>query len=84
LINLRKQTPELQADGNLRVSICDDNGALCYERGDVAVAFNPTDSALTMPLQIGEILFETGKAVTRGDVTEFAPQTAVVFRVKQR
>lgn len=84
LNRLRSNHPDLQSDGKLQVLVCADNGVLCYRRGEnIAVAFNPKDRAAMLPVKMGEVLFETGKATARGEKTLLAPQTAVVFKLRQ-
>lgn len=82
LTALRHNTEELQADESFQIVCCCDNGVLCYKRGDVYVAFNPTQHAQTLSnLVVGDKLFEIGRATSCGRDTELAAQTAVVFRI---
>lgn len=82
LNEIRAGHEDLQADGDLEILVCDDDGVLCYRRGKLAVAFNPTDKPLVLQMPVGEKLFETGKAVAKANSTELAPQTAVIFRLQ--
>lgn len=82
LTQLRHDHEDLQADAPMEVLVCDDNSVLCYRRGNIAVAFNPTDEQRTLPLAMGEVLFEEGSAQQKGGVTLLSPQTAVVFRLQ--
>ncbi len=80
---LRSGCEDLQADAELAVMYCSDDGVLCYRRGNsVAVAFNPTDAERTLPYAADDVLFQTGKATVTGLQTVLAPQTAVVFTLK--
>lgn len=84
LNELRQAHVDLQADGEMKVLVCDDNGVLCYQRGkNVAVAFNPTDKPQILSVTLGAKLFEVGKATAKGNLTELAPQTAVVFSLNK-
>ena len=49
----------------------------------MAVDFKPKDRAAMLPVKMGEVLFETGKANASGEKTLLAPQTAVVFKLRQ-
>ena len=83
LVQIRQQHVDLQSDGELQILECDDNGVLCYKRGDnTAVVFNPTDRQLTLNMPIGNSIFEIGSATVTGNVTKLAPQTAVIFQLK--
>ena len=84
LNELRQAHVDLQADGEMKVLVCDDNGVLCYQRGkNVAVAFNPTDKPQILSVTLGAKLFEVGKATEKDNLTELAPQTAVVFSLNK-
>ncbi len=82
LNQLRAENVDLQADAEMQVIVCNDEGALCYRRDNLAVAFNPTDKALSIPVILGEKLLEIGSATAEGKNTKLAPQTAVVFKLK--
>jgi maltose alpha-D-glucosyltransferase/alpha-amylase len=79
LNEIRANNVDLQADGDMEVLVCDDNGVLCYRRGGIAVAFNPTDTEQTLNIQIKKKLFEVGKTSSKNDKTIMQPQTAVIF-----
>ncbi len=81
LTQLRHHYADLQADGDFELLIADQNGVLCYRRGSLAVAINPTDMPLSMAHKLGEKLFEVGNATAQGETTLLAPQTAVVFKL---
>ncbi len=81
LTALRHAHKDLQADGDFEVLICQEDGVLCYRRGTLAVAINPTNEMRAMPLKVECKLWETGKATTLKDNTQLAPQTAVVFQL---
>ena len=81
LTKLRHSHKDLQADGEFEVLACDKSGVLCYRRGKLAVAFNPTAVTQMMHINVGEKLFEVGKATAQGNVTLLEPQTAVVFKL---
>ena len=86
---IRQANPDLQADGQLEVLYCSDDGVLCYKRGEhTAVLINPTDEPRTAPVAVSKIILEVATpgahgsvrcAKTNGNVTELAPQTAVIF-----
>ncbi len=80
LLKLRHENVDLQADGDFQVLVCDDNGVLCYRRGEnIAIAINPTDKTQTLQMPVVNKLFEVGSATANGSTTQLAPQTAVVF-----
>lgn len=81
LTHLRHSHADLQADGDFEVLVSDKSGVLCYRRGKLAVAINPTAVAQMLHRPVGEKLFEVGCASTHGDVTILEPQTAVVFKL---
>lgn len=82
LNQLRQSQPDLQSDGALEILVCDDNGILCYKRGEhLAVAFNPTGKTQILPLTLGKVLLEIGSAQSSDNNTVLAPQTAVVFEL---
>ena len=79
---LRAENADLQADGDMKLLVCDDNGVLCYSRGKgLAVAINPTDAAQEMPVIVQEKLFEIGSCTVKDGKTVLQPQTAVVFKL---
>ncbi len=81
LNQLRHSCPDLQAGSPLRIEECDDGGVLCYRRGEhTYVAINPADKAQTLNRAVTNVLYISGKATARGNVTELAPQTAVIFQ----
>lgn len=83
LNKFRSENVGLQADAELKILVCDDSGVLCYMRGNgIAVAINPTDCKQSLAYRIGKKLFEVGCATCKGNQTELAPQTAVVFEAE--
>lgn len=83
LNSLRAQNCELQADAELEITYCSDDGVLCYKRGQsIAVAFNPTDEDRILPCVIDGALFKIGDYTSNGDTTLLKPQTAVIFPIK--
>lgn len=82
LNELRANFADLQADGGMEVAQCSDDGVLCYLRGNLAVAFNPTDGERTLTMPLGDILLQVGGAESDGTRTLLAPQTAVIFKLK--
>ena len=85
LNKLRAENDELQADAELDVIYCSDDGVLCYVRGaDMAVAFNPTDEERSLPYAINGALFTGGDYLPKDGETLLKPQTAVIFRLNRR
>ena len=82
LTQLRHDNVDLQADAEFEVLACDLSGVLCYRRGNLAVAINPTAVTQMMHMNIGEKIFEVGFATNQGQITLLEPQTAVVFKLK--
>ena len=81
LNEIRQQHEDLQANADLELLVCDDNGVLCYKRGSLAVAFNPTDAEQKLSLPVTDKIFEVGSATPSGNCTVLAPQTAVIFKL---
>lgn len=81
LTKLRHDNADLQADGEFELLVADKCGRLCYRRGNLAVAINPTDVTQPLQLAMGQKLFEVGSATIQGNATMLAPQTAVVFKL---
>lgn len=80
---LRLRTEDLQSDGEFQVLVCDDNGVLCYKRGqNTYVAINPTDAPQTLSMTVGNVLYETGNHTSYEGGTRLAHQTAIVFQTK--
>ena len=82
LTQLRHDNEDLQADAEFEVLVCDLSGVLCYRRGNLAVAINPTAVTQMMHMNIGEKIFEVGFATNQGHIALLEPQTAVVFKLK--
>lgn len=84
LNKLRGSITDLQSDGTLEIVVCNDDGTLCYKRGNnTYVAFNPTDEPRTLSMSVNNKLFQIGSATLQQDgTTLLAPQTAVVFTLK--
>lgn len=81
LTKLRHENADLQADGEFQLLVADKCGTLCYRRGNLAVAINPTAQQQSLTISMGQKLFEVGRATTQGSTTTLAPQTAVVFKL---
>lgn len=79
---LRSRHEDLQADEDMQILACDESGVLCYRRGSLAVAFNPTDATQKLEMPLGDKLLELGSAASDGKNTVLAPQTAVIFRMR--
>ena len=78
---IRHKTPDLQSDGKLEVAVCDENGVLCYKRGEnTFVVINPTDQPQQLPMSVGKVLLEVGSHESHGEITNLAPQTAIIFK----
>ncbi|MBQ2711012.1 MAG: glycosylase [Clostridia bacterium] len=79
---IRSQNEDLQADGQMKILVCDDNGVLAYLRGEhTAVVFNPTDKAQTTTLNVQQELFKIGSYTVKDGITTLEPQTAVIFKI---
>lgn len=83
IVQLRHDNEDLQADGDFEVLVCGDSSVLCYRRGNLAVAINPSDGEQTVEVALGEKLLEVGCAATDGKTTKLAPQTAVIFKLNK-
>lgn len=81
LNGIRQQNEDLQADADMEVLTCDESGVLCYKRGSLAVAFNPTDETQKLSIAVSEKIFEIGSAAAEKGGTVLAPQTAVIFKL---
>ena len=80
---LRTKTTDLQSDGEMQVLQCDDNGVLCYKRGEnTCVCINPTDAQQLLEMPVGKVLYEVGSHENNSASARLAPQTAVVFQIK--
>lgn len=82
LTGLRHDNEDLQADADFEILVCGESSVLCYRRGNLAVAINPTDTMQSIDVVIGAKLLEVGSATTDSKQTKLAPQTAVIFKLK--
>lgn len=79
---IRHAETDLQADGEMEVLVCSDDGVLCYKRGKgTAVAFNPADQPRTLNMAVNNVLYCIGGVTPSGRETILAPQTAVIFKL---
>lgn len=78
---MRHKNVDLQADGEFELLVADKCGTLCYRRGNLAVAINPTVVTQPLHLAMGQKLFEVGNATNQEETTTLALQTAVVFKL---
>lgn len=79
LAQLRHACRELQADEPLQVVA--DGRLLCYRRGDIYVAINPTCGEQPLPgIAMRELLLQVGDVCTQGNSTLLAAQSAAIFR----
>lgn len=79
---LRQSHADLQSDGKLKVLLMQEDGVLCYQRGqNVAVIINPTDKQLVANITVGNKLLEIGKASPCKQGTLLQAQTAVIFQL---
>ena len=81
LTQLRHDNPQLQADASFQVTECNENGVLCYRRGErIYILFNPTDTEQTAQTKVsGKVLFKVGGFTAENGATLLAPQTAIIF-----
>lgn len=80
LNKIRHANPDLKASASLDVTVCSDDGVLCYKRGNgTMVVFNPTNEHRVVKMSIENVIFKVGDFAVNGKATTLAPQTAVIF-----